>query len=167
MHRRIILVAAVLAMLPMLAMPVLATPQNLATATAFLAELYARYSRDRTWTPLGAEAHRIFSPRLLDLIRRDGMAAEGEVGVLDGDPICACQDSDGLKMQSLTIRAAGPGKARADVGLSFFNDVRELTFDLEDQSGGWRIADVHSDDMPSLAGLLEDDLKRRGKEARP
>jgi hypothetical protein len=161
-----ILLTAGLAMVTMFAGPVLAAPQSLDEAKAFLARLYAGYRPNAYSDYLApAKARTIFAPRLLDLMKRDTVAADaaGEVGALDGDPICGCQEPDGLKVQSLTVSAAGIGKARAEVVFSLYEDVRHLTFDLEDLGQGWRIADVHSADTPSLVGLLEDGLKARSK----
>jgi hypothetical protein len=166
MRKMTILLAATLTMLtsPVLADQSGAAP-NLGAAKAFLTRLYASY-RQKVDPPdyLGAKhAPAVFTPHLVELIRLDEKTAGGEVGILDSDPICACQDWVGLKLQNLTVSPAGPGKARADVVLNYSPDIVRLTFDLEDQGKGWRIADIHSQDTPSLVGLLEDGLKEQGK----
>src|ERR1700743_2435568 len=65
--------------------------QDAAGAKAFVAHLYAAYHGQGP-DYLGPMAAKVFSPRLLKLIRRDTALAHGEVGALDGDPICNCQD---------------------------------------------------------------------------
>ena len=61
----------------------------------FLADLYDQYKPGRPAPhPLGKQAEQIFAPPLLGLIRRDQNREAGEVGALDYDPICACQDYD-------------------------------------------------------------------------
>jgi hypothetical protein len=161
LRRRMILFAAALAMLATAAM----AAQSLDSAKAFLAGLYAGYQHGGEPDSLGPRAGKIFTPRLLTLIRLDEARAKGEVGILDGDPICDCQDPGGLKVQSLAVAAAGAGHARAKVAISLDGDVRRLTFDLEEHGQGWRIADVHSKDTPSLVGLLEGGLKQEAKAA--
>jgi hypothetical protein len=137
--------------------------RSLEDAKAFLTRLYAGYrpKEDPDYLePKNAPA--VFTAHLVDLIRLDQEVAQGEVGILEFDPICACQDWEGLKLQSLAVSPVGPGKARAEAVLNYAPDIVRLTFDLEDQGQGWRIADIHSPDAPSLVRLLEDGLKQQG-----
>jgi hypothetical protein len=143
--------------------PVAVHAQSLDAAKAFVAGLYAGYRHGEPDYLSRRNAPRIFAPKLLDLIRRDEVAAKGEVGILDGDPICDCQDAGGLKVRSLAVAAAGAGQARAQAVINLDGDVRHLTLDLAAQGGGWRIADVHSADTPSLVKMLEDGLKAEEK----
>jgi hypothetical protein len=160
--RRVFSLRVVAAALAVLASPALAAPaQSPDTAKAFLTRLYAGYSHGHP-DYTGRQAPTIFAPRLLALLKRDADAADGEVGIVEGDPICDCQDAGGLKMQNLTVTPAGTGKARAQAAFSIGRDMRRLTLDLEDRGQGWRIADIHSKDTPSLVGLLEDGLRRQG-----
>jgi hypothetical protein len=133
--------------------------QDLDTARTFMADLYASYQDDQAPDYQSAPASTIFAPGLLNLMQRDAAAAAGEVGIVDGDPVCDCQDPGGLQVQSLEVSAAGAGQARAEVLLNLAGDVRHLTFDLADTRRGWRIADVHSADTPSLVQLLEEGLE--------
>jgi len=76
-----------------------AAPQ---TPQAFVSQLYARY-RDERFSPFH-HIDGIFAPPLARAIRLDQkLAGPGEIGALDGDPICDCQDSDGYRPMS-----AGP-----------------------------------------------------------
>jgi hypothetical protein len=140
----------------------LATPaqaQPLDAARAFATALYTAYG---TGDPdyLGADASKTFAPHLLALIRRDrANTPAGEVGILDGDPICDCQDAGGLRMTNLVVKAAGPQRAQARAVLHFPGETRAVTLDLESVRGHWRVADVHTRATPSLAGLLEDGLQ--------
>ena len=43
------------------------------------------------------QPERVFAPPLLAAINEDARLANGEVGYLDGDPLCQCQDAAGLK----------------------------------------------------------------------
>jgi len=135
------------------------------TARAFALRLYEAY---RTGAPdyLGRDARRTFAPPLLALILRDrATTPSGDVGILDGDPICDCQDAEGVRATHLTITAAGPGRARARVTLRFPSETREMTLDLvagrDAGRGAWRVADVHTSETPSLVRLLQQGLDDR------
>ena len=149
--------------------PLTAQAQGADTARAFTLRLYEAY---RTGAPdyLGRDARRTFAPHLLALIHRDrATTPAGDVGILDGDPICDCQDAQGVRATHLAISAMGPGRARARVTLRFPSETREMTLDLVTartaargaKQGEWRIADVHTRETPSLVRLLEDGLHAR------
>ncbi len=140
------------------ATPVLITPAVAATdgPTAFLHHLYAPYLKGGTRvSPTGQAAPSIFDTRLTGLIRRDQQAAEGEVGALDQDPVCDCQDFDRLKALRVQLQPVSPGRSRALV--SFQNGTAHvvLTYTLVMEPGGWRVADIGSPDMPSLVAFLQ------------
>jgi hypothetical protein len=151
---RSILFAALLA-------PLLASAQSLDSARAFARGLYeAYYKGDRVH--VGRDAGKTFSPALLALIKRDqDTAPPGEVGILDGDPICDCQDVEGVELTGLDLAETGPGRARADVTLHFPGETRKLSLDLVATGGAWRVDDVHSDFTPSLVKVLQDGLRDR------
>ena len=129
--------------------------QTLDDARGFVAGLYRAYARTPEPDYLGPRARSVFSPRLLGLIRRDARNAHGEVGALDGDPICDCQDPDGIRLVALDVANAGPGRATAHVRVRFAGSRREaMTLDLVSVRGRWRVDDVHTPDTPSLVGLL-------------
>jgi hypothetical protein len=72
-----------------------ASAQTPADGRAFVTGLYGAYNGGEP-DYLGRQAGAVFSPRLLSLVRKDQAATpEGEVGALDWDPICDCQDSTG------------------------------------------------------------------------
>jgi hypothetical protein len=98
----------------------------------------------------------VFAPSLLRLIRRDAAETpKGDVGALDGDPICDCQDDDGLRLKDLKVVAATKDRATAAVSLAFAGGQTDhLKLDLVHGADGWRISDIHSADTPSLAAFL-------------
>ena len=137
--------------------------QSLQDARGFVTGLYGAY-RGGAPDVLGPRAPGIFSPALLALIRRDERNARGEVGALDGDPICDCQDPDGVRLTSLDIAANGPGRAAARVRLRFAGGRAEaMTLDLVAVQGRWRVDDVHTADTPSLVRLLGGRPRRQGR----
>jgi len=140
--------------LALLCWPTAAQCQSLADANHFITKLYQAYGHSEP-DYLGPQRKRIFSPRLLGLIQRDqDLTAPGDVGYLDGDPICDCQDPAGLSKVRVRLAAAGPGRSRAVIHFRLSDDRRALTLDLVAVRGQWRVDDVHSQDTPSLADAL-------------
>jgi hypothetical protein len=128
-------------------------------ARAFLAGLYSHYPHRHgqpVFDAAGTSARLVFDPPLVQLIRdSERLTPEGDVPPLDGDPICDCQDSAGLKARIGAIRATGPSTATAPVDLTFAGgEGNRLDFDLVRSRGQWRVHDVHSKDMPSLRAYL-------------
>jgi hypothetical protein len=135
-----------------------ARAQDAASAQTFVTGLYAAYRHHPGPDYLGPVAKDVFSARLLALIRRAALA-NGEVGALDGDPICDCQDASGLRLRELTtvsqaIAGRPSGKLIATVRLRGPDGSRTLRLDLIAVDGHWRVDDVHTHDTPSLAAYL-------------
>jgi hypothetical protein len=106
----------------------------------------------------------VFDQSLADLIDEDTRLAGGEVGALDGDPLCDCQDDSG---NSFTV-----GVARADGNGAVVEVVRHdhnvkppaletIKIVLKRSGSVWRIHDVGSPDMPSLRAYLVKANKER------
>jgi hypothetical protein len=130
-------------------------------ARAFVAGLYAHYPLDNhkpMFEPLGKDATSVFDASLLHLIREDSRLAGGEVGALDSDPICVCQDDGGMISQVISVSTDGPRRAKAAVVLRFSAasppDIVGVTLDLVEVAGHWRIHDIHTKDTPSLRAFL-------------
>jgi hypothetical protein len=138
-----------------------ARAEDLAAARAFTTALYAAYQHGEP-DYLGKLAERTFDISLLQRIRRDQEnTPDGEVGTLDGDPICDCQDAEGLKLIKLELVGAGVGRAQARVTLRLADETRPLALDLVATTVGWRVGDVHTEGTPSLAGRLDAELAAR------
>ena len=108
----------------------------------------------------------MFDPSLAGLIDEDTRLAGGEVGALDGDPLCDCQDDSGDTFTVGVARADGPNGAVVEVVRHDHNvkppALETIKIVLRRASGVWRIHDVGSPDMPSLrAYLTEENRKRR------
>lgn len=146
--RASLLLAACAALLA--APPALA--QDAASAKAFVAGLYGAYHGQGP-DVFGKLAKQVFSPRLLGLIRRDERLAHGEVGALDGDPICNCQD---FEIKDVRVEAAlsGPGRAQATARFRNFGKPQTVRLDLVAADGGWRIDNIHEEGTPDLADYL-------------
>jgi len=133
--------------------------QTVAQADTWLRHLYGLYENPHT--PLGPDIlskHplQVYTPSLYALIRHDQRrAGPGNVGNLDIDPICICQDSGGMKLQHLDVIQTGPHSATANVTLSFPEpSIIHAQLFLLWTANGWRVDEVRADDMPSLRKLL-------------
>jgi hypothetical protein len=130
-----------------------ALPQA-ATPRAFLERTYASY-RNPNFNPFD-HLDRYFAPRLIAAIREDSRLARGEVGYVDGDPICQCQDPDGVHAKVTRERLQGPSRASAEVIVDFTDSTaRRVRFSLVRTAAGWRIADVSAGDEPSFLRAVE------------
>jgi hypothetical protein len=125
----------------------------LETPTGFVQRIYGHH-RHAAFDPL-AQPRRYFSPELTAAIREDERLAHGEVGYLDGDPLCDCQDTGGMR-SSITSVAGSRNAATAHLLVRFdgTSDRRDILLKLARTPSGWRIADVGTADEPSLLHAL-------------
>jgi hypothetical protein len=133
---------------------------------AFLEKLYAHYP-----TPAGGD----FDPwdkaapawldlPLVALLRESArLGSPDEVGPLDYDAFCQCQDAGDLEVHIGAVRAVGPDRAEAKVSLAFPppGKSRRITITLARVAGGWRVHDIAAADRPSLAAYLRAENARR------
>lgn len=128
---------------------------------AFLERTYSSY-RNSNFSPL-EKPEQFFAPPLRAAILEDEKLAHGEVGFLDGDPLCDCQDISGMHSRIVSIERTG-SSANARVLLRFegTSDRRDIRLKLVWTRPGWRIADVGTKSEPSLLhDLLEANKKAR------
>lgn len=138
---------------PAVAASVAAVP---ADPKAFLTSLYAHYDGTQSnFSPFDSPSD-YFDPELLSLMDASNRATpEDEVGPLDGDPICDCQDYGKLRAD-IAIKSNIDNSAEAEVTLHDKGVAKQkvLTYKLTQIGGKWRIHDIGSKDMPSLRRLL-------------
>lgn len=140
------------------ALPAIAAPAE--TPEAFARRVYARY---RTSDAPGVPTDRkggapYYTAAMLDLFARDEDILHGEVGAIDADPICACQDHGTVRVKSVEIT---PGEAETVQARVRFTNLRyreTVTLTLAQTPAGWRIADVGSKDMKSVVAVLQDEI---------
>jgi hypothetical protein len=138
----------------MLAALALAASVPTESPKAYMERLYASY-RSRNFNPLD-HPDRYFTPRLVAAIREDARLAKGEVGYVDGDPICQCQDPAGLHAKVVSVTRQSPTTALANVVVDFTDSTaRRVRFSLVQTTAGWRIADVSSPDDRSFLHSIE------------
>lgn len=136
-----------------------APPQTAdATAAKFLHTVYASYRPDgHPISPTDSRANLIYSHALLELMASDRRAVQGEAGILDADPICACQDYD-IRSVQITAAVTSQGRVRATATFSNLGAHTTIGFDLISAGSGWRIADIHEPNIPSLRTALKAEI---------
>lgn len=121
---------------------------------AFVERLYAAY-RNPDFSPL-SKPERVFAPPLVAAIAEDRRLSRDEVGFMDADPLCECQDPSGMRPRIEAVSEPARGAAIVRVTLRFGpTNRRDLRLRLIRLAVGWRVADVSSSDQPSLLGDLQ------------
>jgi hypothetical protein len=129
--------------------------QDASSPTAFVQQTYARYTdKTREWDTLRADAPSLFDSALLTLIREDQRLAQGEVGALDHDPLCSCQDVDSFKVTAVEVTPQGKGQAKATVRFVNGGQSVQIGLLLTQKAGQWRIGDVQEPAVPSIKSFL-------------
>jgi hypothetical protein len=142
-------------MSPLLFLAALLAPALAAeTPRAFVDRLYASYG-DPDFSPF-RKPKRIFAPAFVAALDKDRRLHPDEVGFVDADPLCQCQDTGGMEAKVGAVSETGQGRAEAAVRLSFGPaDVREISLKLVRTRSGWRVTDVASADEPSFLADLQ------------
>lgn len=94
---------------------------------------------------------RFFTGQLADAMLLDG--SRSEIGVIEAEVLCQCQDNEGLKAQVQRVAVVGGGVA-VRVHYSAGGDWRhDAIFILRPENRQWRIADIW-DDGTAKSSLL-------------
>ena len=130
-------------------------------ARGFVSKLYSHYpvaGHVPEFDPLGKAMGSVFDPSLIALILKDRELAKGEVGALDGDPLCDCQDDSGLQFKVASVTPDGPERAKAVITRrdpeASPPEAEKITVDLVRVGGRWRVHDIGTPDTPSLRAYL-------------
>jgi hypothetical protein len=146
--------------------------QDAASAQNFLQSVYRNYSRGGPGVDVHSpKARKIFTTSLIALLHADEKTAgPGEVGVLDGDPICSCQDWSGIFDLKIILRVLNAGSAKAAVSFALFpqqdgtdQDRRSLEVSLLSQGPEWRIDDILDKSDPKAPFDLREELKKQSR----
>ena len=129
-----------------------ARAQDASSAKAFLAEAYRHYDKNGKGIDLaGPEANRYYHSSLIALIRADNKAnGPDNVGALDYDPLCSCQDWNGIFDLKIDIQLDNPLRETLATASFALDDAkrydsqswRKLRIQLRTERGGWRIYDI-------------------------
>jgi hypothetical protein len=139
-----------------------------AQVRSFLESIYKHYPLAvgrGGFEPMGRSATQVFDPAMVALFKEDRrLTPRGDVGAVDWDPLCQCQDDDGLRAEIDHIALDGPQIAYAHVKLHFPSAADSVDFELRFVNRQWRIHDVKSKDIPSLRDLLIRANRERAKD---
>ena len=128
------------------------TPANAAPAQkdapdAVVKELYKQHDAKNSpffQTKDRAAVDKYFTKRLADLIWKDAVASEGEVGALGADPLYDAQDTEitGLKIQADQVDG---DQALVLVTFKNFGKAKSLIFNVVRENGAWKISNITGD----------------------
>lgn len=144
-------------------------------ARVWVVRLYDRY-RDDTFSPFGAAKPEVFGPELIhELAENDRLTPEGEMGAIDADPICSCQDPTDMKATVFDVTMRGADRATAKVRLQWPlppdpipsqipDYTQNVTLQLQMTPAGWRVYDIGGDGARDsfLAYLREENRRAKG-----
>lgn len=133
------------------------TIPELASASAFLSQVYQqRFGSDGSATALNDD--RIFDQSTLALIEEERRRTPaGEIGVLEADPLCNCQDFENLQVNfQVEGKDADAAHVEAQIenGSGSLRTNTLLTLDLVREANEWRIHDITPEQGPGLRATL-------------
>jgi hypothetical protein len=139
-----------------------------ADAKAFLDGLYAHYqsATNNNFQMFDANVAQVFDADTIALLKADAKGNHGEVGAIDGDWLCNCQDFTHI-VATVTVQSATPTTAQATADFSDTgepNSARQQdSFDLVKVNGAWRIHDLTIKGQgPSLRQTLQKEIASFG-----
>jgi Protein of unknown function (DUF3828) len=128
--------------------------QKSTSAESFLTGLYATYQSPTVPDFLGKSADTLFTPALLQLIREDQKIPQGNVGMLDYDPLCDCQDFEISDFRVIT-KLSKENDILAEIIFKNFGAEVRLDISLKNDGRQWKIADIHTKSVPTLFHALQ------------
>jgi hypothetical protein len=95
-----------------------------------------------------------FDKSTADLIWKDAVDSQGEVGALGADPLYDAQDTD---IKNFSVHAPEIKDGRAEVVVSFenFKKKERITYLLISKEGAWKITDIKYRDGRTLVKMLK------------
>ncbi|MDZ4404333.1 DUF3828 domain-containing protein [Prosthecobacter sp.] len=128
------------------------------TPEALVAQLYKTHDAQKS--PFfqdqdRALVDRFFAKELADMIWKDAVASQGELGALGADPLYDAQD---LLLKDFVIHQAATVKGRTSVLVTFENagQKKRNTFTFVQQGGVWKISDLRYTAGHTLSRLYRD-----------
>jgi hypothetical protein len=142
--------------------------QDAESAKTFLISVYRHYQNEGIGVDtVGPHAGLYFHSSLVALMRADQKAASPDVGAIDGDPVCACQDWDGVWDLKIAVQIGTPERARAAVSFALAapkdrgkDSLRKLAITLGAENGQWRIYDIVDETDPTAPFALRKALQQ-------
>ena len=122
-----------------------------------VAALYKQHAREQSpffQTTNRVLVDRYFERDLADLIWKDAIDANGEVGAIEADPLYDAQDTD-IKKFAVHRPSYADGRATVIVSFENFGQKNELLFLLVSKKADWKIADIKYKNGTTLRGILK------------
>lgn len=112
-------------------------------------QIYQHYTADATGVNFGdTSSASLLSTRMKNaIILNNQLTLPGEIGWLDGDPICDCQDYETLVLENVSAMQTNETHANITVRFRLFVDDRESrtqTLYMVAEDGRWLIDDIKS-----------------------
>jgi hypothetical protein len=128
----------------------------LVTPEAVVAELYKQHDQSQSpffQTKSRASVDKYFVKKLADLIWKDVVTHQDEVGAIGADPLYNAQDTD---IKKFTLSKAVIQNAQATVKASFenFGQKEVVTFIMRQEKAVWKIDNIRYRDGSSLLSWL-------------
>jgi len=142
--------------------------QDANTAKTFITSVYHHYEHEGIGIDaFGQHANLYFHSSLIALMLEDQKAASPDVGAIDGDPVCACQDWDGIWDLKIDVHVDTPERATATVSFALAapqdrpkDAFRKLVITLAAENGEWRIYDILDETDPTAPFALRKALQQ-------
>jgi len=154
--------------------------QDASSAKSFLVSVYQQYQHGGIGIDFqGPDANLYFDSSLLALETADVRAnGPGYAPAIDWDPICGCQDWDGIWNLNIDIHLESPQRADANISFTLFDpknrptdEISKLKITLVKENVGWRIWDILDESNPKFASsvrtLLQNDLASPRRKSAP
>ncbi|MGD0786619.1 MAG: DUF3828 domain-containing protein [Terracidiphilus sp.] len=154
--------------------------QDEASAKALLTTIFGHYGKGGKGVDYKSG---YFHTSLVALVNADVKAAGTDVpSATDGDPVCDCQEWDGIWISKMDVKMETPQRAQAVVSFAIYapknrpkDDSRTIQLTLVPERGRWRIYDIvylsepHSDpDEPkSLRQQIQKDIDFYAHQPKP
>lgn len=124
----------------------------------FINEIYSNYGKsDGSLGFFNMKLDTVLALELLRLIQKDKNPSNKEGGFLDWDPLCSCQDDNGLKIDKIVIQLKF-NKIQANVTLQFPTEKREVILFLLKEGKKILIYDIGEPPSFSLLKFLLEKL---------
>lgn len=141
-----------------------AAAQDAASAKTFLQSVYALYAKNGKGATLTG---RYYDSTLLRLVATDDKLNAGDIGVLEGDPVCGCQDWKGIWDLAIEVQMETPARILAHVTFALSapkarrkDDLRKLEITLVPERGQWRIYNILDQSDPKAPFDLRKELEK-------
>ncbi len=131
------------------------------TPEALVAALYKAHDNDKSpffQTDDKALVSKYFTKELTGIIWKDAKDSNGEVGALGADPLYDAQDTE---IKNFAVQKGKIDGTKATVLVTFtnFGEKRKYTYDLAQEDGAWKIANIRYAADHNLKKLYKDNAE--------